>query len=102
MANKLLDGADGRPTPKPRSIGDFEYDQSLFEELRKLRKEIAAEQGVPPFVVFSDASLAEMAAVRPRDDESMLGITGVGQHKLEKYGARFLEVLQTQEAGAPP
>ena len=80
---------------KPKSTGDFEYDQDLFEELRKLRKEIAAEQGVPPFVVFSDASLAEMAAVIPQDDGEMLAITGVGQHKLERYGARFLEALQT-------
>ena len=79
---------------KAKATGDFEYDQVLFEELRELRKEIATEQGVPPFVVFSDASLAEMAAALPKDDESMLAITGVGQHKLERYGARFLEALQ--------
>jgi ATP-dependent DNA helicase RecQ len=79
---------------KPKSTGDFEYDQGLFEKLRELRKEIATEQGVPPFVVFSDASLAEMAAVIPKDDESMLAITGVGQHKLERYGGRFMEVLR--------
>ena len=48
---------------------------------------------MPPFVVFSDASLAEMAAFLPRDNEAMLGITGVGKHKLERYGTRFLEVL---------
>jgi ATP-dependent DNA helicase RecQ len=77
-----------------KPVGDLEYDQNLFEKLRELRKEIAVEQGVPPFVVFSDASLAEMAAVRPQDDGGMLGITGVGKYKLEHYGARFLKILQ--------
>ena len=85
---------------KKRPAGDLEYDQDLFEKLRKLRKEIAQEQGVPPFVVFSDASLAEMAAFLPRDDEGMLDITGVGKHKLERYGSRFLEALKTPVAEA--
>ena len=80
-------------------VGDLDYDRDLFEKLRALRKKIAAEQGVPPFVVFSDASLAEMAAVRPQDGGGMLGITGVGKHKLEHYGARFLEVLKDSGAG---
>ncbi|MEN8142369.1 MAG: DNA helicase RecQ [Thermodesulfobacteriota bacterium] len=79
---------------KKRPLGDLEYDRDLFEKLRELRKEIATEQGVPPFVVFSDATLAEMAAALPRSDEDLLAITGVGKHKLEKYGSRFLEALQ--------
>jgi len=106
-AGPLLKGEQTLTMPKPRirtaakkakarrkPVSDFEYDQDLFEKLRELRKEIAVEQGVPPFVVFSDASLAEMAAVRPQDDGGMLGITGVGKYKLEHYGARFLKILQ--------
>ena len=114
-AGPLLKGEQTMSMPEPRirtsakkakakrkSTDNLEYDQSLFEELRKLRKEIASEQGVPPFVVFSDASLAEMAALLPKDDESMLAITGVGQHKLERYGARFMKVLQTPSEAAQP
>jgi ATP-dependent DNA helicase RecQ len=79
---------------RAKLIGDLEYDQNLFAELRALRKKIATEQGVPPFVIFSDTSLVEMAAVRPRNEAGLLGITGVGKHKLEHYGARFLAVLR--------
>lgn len=85
---------------KTKPVGVLEYDQDLFEKLRGLRKKIAAEQGVPPFVIFSDASLAEMAAVRPRNNGAMLAITGVGKHKLEHYGARFLEIFRMPRGGA--
>ncbi|HEX9078277.1 MAG TPA: DNA helicase RecQ [Desulfuromonadaceae bacterium] len=65
----------------------------LFEELRAVRKRIADEAGVPPFVVFSDATLVEMAQARPRDEDELLAITGVGQHKLARYGAQFLAAI---------
>ncbi len=68
-------------------------DLSLFDRLRALRKEIAKERGVPPYVVFSDATLLEMASVRPRNNAQMLGISGVGPTKLEHYGERFLKAL---------
>jgi len=48
---------------------------------------------VPPFVVFSDATLAEMAARLPGDRQALLSISGVGDHKLKRYGARFLDVI---------
>jgi ATP-dependent DNA helicase RecQ len=70
-------------------------DPALFEALRRLRKEIADRDGVPPFVVFTDATLVEMAALRPGDEGALLEITGVGQRKLERYGAAFLEVLRS-------
>jgi len=69
--------------------------QVLFDELRTLRKEIADELSVPPFVVFSDATLVEMAASRPRDEGELLQVTGVGAHKLNKYGARFLAAISS-------
>jgi len=68
-------------------------DLSLFDRLRVLRKEIARERGVPPYVVFSDATLLEMASTRPKTNAQMLGISGVGPTKLEHYGERFLKAL---------
>jgi ATP-dependent DNA helicase RecQ len=72
----------------------FSYDQGLFDRLRALRKRLADQEGVPPFVIFSDATLAEMAAKVPQDREALLMINGVGHHKLEHYGDQFLEQLR--------
>jgi ATP-dependent DNA helicase RecQ len=68
--------------------------RALFEELRGLRKQIADTAEVPPFVVFSDATLVEMAKSRPRDERELLSVTGVGEHKLRKYGAQFLAAIE--------
>ncbi len=70
------------------------HDEGLFQALRALRKRLADEQQVPPFVIFGDATLIEMAAVRPLDAEGMARISGVGKHKLGRYGAEFLEVIR--------
>jgi ATP-dependent DNA helicase RecQ len=67
--------------------------RALFEELRGVRKQIADAATVPPFVVFSDATLVEMAKSKPRDERELLSITGVGEHKLYKYGAQFLAAI---------
>lgn len=69
------------------------YNQELFELLRLLRKQIADEQGVPPYVVFSDRTLREMAAILPLTAEDMLAVSGVGEVKLERYGHQFLRIL---------
>ncbi len=69
-------------------------EQALFAELRDLRKRLAESAGVPAYVVFSDATLAEMAALKPRTPEALLGINGVGQTKLERYGDVFLAVTR--------
>ena len=68
-------------------------DQELFELLRILRKQIAQEQGIPPYVVFSDRSLHDMASIVPRSAETMLSVSGVGETKLERYGRRFLRLI---------
>ena len=65
----------------------------LFQELRTLRKAIADEDGVPPYVVFSDKTLREMASLRPQDEDSFLAVNGVGTVKLEHYGQRFMEAI---------
>jgi ATP-dependent DNA helicase RecQ len=77
------------------TAGPQQGDPALFEALRRLRKEIADRDGVPPFVVFTDASLMEMAALRPVDEASFLEINGVGQVKLQRYGAPFLDLLRS-------
>ncbi|MBD2768876.1 DNA helicase RecQ [Hymenobacter sp. BT664] len=69
----------------------------LFDKLRKLRKQIADEQGVPPYVVFSDATLQEMAAERPVSRVGMLGISGVGMKKFETYGEAFIKLILEHE-----
>lgn len=69
------------------------HDHELFSRLRTLRKRLADQQGVPPYVVFGDASLAEMAATQPRDPQTFLAINGVGQRKLEQYGSAFIEAI---------
>jgi len=76
--------------------------RALFDELRGVRKQIADEAGVPPFVVFSDATLVEMAASRPRDERELLAITGVGEHKLRKYGAQFLAAIDDYRRRTAP
>ena len=70
------------------------HDETLFEDLRRLRRRLADEQGVPPYVVFGDATLIEMAARKPRDAQELLEIGGVGQVKLERYGSAFLEIIR--------
>lgn len=83
-----------------RKAGDIDYDPGLFERLRALRKQLADQEGVPPFVIFSDISLAEMAALAPRTEHEFHGIHGVGKHKLDRYGPLFLdEIRQFREQG---
>jgi len=65
----------------------------MFEELRVLRKRLAEEANVPPFVIFSDKTLQDMCARRPKDEEEFLKVSGVGANKLEKYGEVFLAVI---------
>lgn len=69
------------------------YDEALFEELRALRKRLADTQGVPPYIVFGDATLIQMARDKPMSEGDLLGVIGVGQHKLEKYGKDFLDAI---------
>jgi len=66
---------------------------SLFETLRKLRYEIAQEEEVPAYVIFSDASLRQMEILRPMTDEDFLAVEGVGKAKLEKYGSEFINAI---------
>jgi len=75
---------------------DLDYDEHLYEQLRALRTELAEEEGIPPYVIFHDRSLKEMAAMKPDSLSAMLDISGVGQSKLTRYGERFLHVLTVE------
>ena len=76
---------------KPAAVD--EQDRDLWEALKARRKELADEQGVPPFHIFHDATLMEMIDERPEDSAALLSISGIGQVKLERYGDEFLKVL---------
>ncbi len=90
-----------KPARKKRKSGPVaelnEDDSRLFETLRELRKQMAAEQGVPPYIIFGDAALLEMSRERPASDVEFLDINGVGQVKLERHGSVFLEAIACDE-----
>jgi ATP-dependent DNA helicase RecQ len=70
-----------------------EYDQQLFEKLRVLRKSLAEERGVPPFVIFGDTTLQAMATYYPQSLDTLSHISGVGETKLAQFGSAFLEAI---------
>ena len=70
------------------------YDRTLFAKLRKLRKAIADEENIPPYVVFNDATLIEMAEQMPISASEMLSVNGVGHRKLERFGKPFLVMIK--------
>ncbi len=77
-----------------RKKEEIQYNHALFALLRQKRKEMADEAGVPPYVIFPDRTLLEMAAYYPQSTERLLEISGVGQVKLRQYGDAFLEVIK--------
>jgi ATP-dependent DNA helicase RecQ len=77
-------------------LGDMEFteaEEKLFERLRALRTEIAREEKVPPYIVFSDKTLIHMCLLKPKTKAGMLAVSGVGEFKYEKYGERFLSCV---------
>ena len=76
-----------------------ESDRGLFEALRAKRMEIARAQNVPPYVIFHDKTLIELAAAKPASAQEMAGIPGVGDTKLERYGPAFLAAIMQHAAG---
>lgn len=80
--------AEQKPKTKTESVRD-----DLFERLRVLRKQLADEQNVPPYVVFTDSTLEEMSKLRPTSPEAFRSISGVGERKLQLFGKRFMEEI---------
>lgn len=95
FAGAVSDG-DGRALDS--YIPDDE-DEALFQKLRELRRTIAQEIGKPPYIVFSDKTLRDMARIKPVTDAQFLAVNGVGQHKLDLYGKRFMEAVAAFDAG---
>jgi ATP-dependent DNA helicase RecQ len=88
-----------KPVSVPGRAMAFSYnqqdvDRELFEQLRQLRTSIASEEGMPPYIIFADTSLTDMAIQRPASLEEFANIYGVGQQKLEKYGERFVAAIK--------
>ena len=84
------------PKKAPRKrAGELDYDEGLFEALRVLRKRLADAGGVPPYVIFSDVALAEMASYLPTDPAALLRINGVGKLKLQRFGEEFIDEIRS-------
>ena len=90
-------GTKSNTANKP-SLDRLDHDAILFEKLRHLRKSLAQKAGIPPFMIFSDASLVEMSAFLPENESQFLSINGVGQKKLASYGEIFLEAINAHQA----
>ena len=86
--------AEGGKRQKRSVVPDAAEDAALFELLRKKRAELAAKQGVPAFVIFSDATLRQMCAAMPSTKDELMGVSGVGYVKMEKYGREFLRIIR--------
>jgi ATP-dependent DNA helicase RecQ len=81
-------------TARSDKLANKHYDKKLFARLRKLRKTIADKEGLPPYVVFNDATLIDMADILPTSYGEMLSVNGVGERKLDKYADPFLDLIQ--------
>lgn len=106
-ARPLLSGGQGLTLAVPRlsidsakksKLQELTYDRVLFAKLKHLRKTLAQQEDVPPFVVFSDATLAEMANKLPQSAAEFLQVNGVGQTKLERYGSQFIAAITVYSA----
>jgi len=91
-----------RKAARKANEGPIEHDVDLFDALRGLRKRLAAEQNVPPYVVFSDRTLREMARDLPTTETQMHDIHGIGSVKLARYGNDFLEAIRKHTGENPP
>jgi ATP-dependent DNA helicase RecQ len=94
LARPRLKAPAAEKKRKGKAAASGDRNEALFVELRSLRKRLADEAGVPPFVVFGDATLTGMAVRVPMSPEDLLDVPGVGKHKLGKYGAVFLEAIR--------
>lgn len=98
----VADTADSANVPGD-ALGSYipdDDEESLFQKLRELRRTIAQEIGKPPYIVFSDKTLRDMARIKPVTNVQFLAVNGVGQHKLDLYGQRFMQTIASFNAGS--
>ena len=86
--------AEQAAIPEIAAEPEGQQEQDLFQKLSMLRKQVAAEAGVPPYVVFHDNTLREMCSLLPMDLEAIKDVQGVGKAKLDKYGERFIAAIK--------
>jgi ATP-dependent DNA helicase RecQ len=89
------------PEPAKHRAGEVACDEELFERLRALRKQLADERMVPPYIIFSDVSLRHMARHYPSNPAEFARISGVGERKLARFGALFLKAIADHQATHP-
>jgi ATP-dependent DNA helicase RecQ len=96
----LLEPAKKKPAQKPVAANDSResFDQEIFEDLRKLRLELARQRGVPAYIIFGDATLRDLARKCPSTPEDLLLVSGIGLKKLDQYGKRILEIMRSYSA----
>ena len=82
-----------KSVPKRKVTYFDEYDVEMYDKLKALRTQIASENGIPPYIVFSDKTLKDLSAKKPATKEEMLEVHGIGEVKYDRYGEAFLEVL---------
>lgn len=90
----VSEGPQSKSAEGPAGHGGSGMDHSLFDKLKEKRKELARENKVPPYIVFSDKTLSEMARLKPETGDELLTVSGVGEKKLEMYGSHFLPVIR--------
>ncbi len=89
------------PEREKHRSGEIACDEALFEKLRALRKQLADDRGVPPYIIFSDVSLRQMARFYPQDDRGFSRINGVGEKKQREFGTTFMREIAGHLAGNP-
>jgi ATP-dependent DNA helicase RecQ len=97
--DRFLGAPLAEDAPARKTVAATDHDTELFNLLRAKRKSIADAEGVPPYVVFSDKSLVDMASYFPQTREALLDTHGVGRSKLERYGDEFIRIIREYCAG---
>nr|MBQ4317658.1 HRDC domain-containing protein [Clostridia bacterium] len=99
IAEKDRPEAKAKPKKRPLSPENAEYDTVLYSKLRELRKQFADKASVPAYVVFTDATLREIAIQKPRNVDEFLDISGIGKQKAERYSGAFLNLINEYLSG---
>jgi ATP-dependent DNA helicase RecQ len=101
-AEEIVGAPRQRKPAQPAAADDTPYDEQVFEKLRTLRSELARETRVPPYVVFHDATLRELARALPRDEKSFLSVKGAGPSRWQRYGERVVAITRGAAVPMPP
>ncbi|AHV96233.1 DNA helicase RecQ [Paenibacillus sabinae] len=96
VARPARSSAGGRDRSRSRDLSPSAVNETVFEQLRLIRRELAGREHVPSYIIFNDATLREMSVVCPQTEEEMMKVKGVGEVKYRKYGKEFLDFFQSE------